>query len=89
MTPQLFCRAGEALYGAAWMAPLSGAIDVAPRTISRWASGKSRLPPNIARELQELVRQRGELLAQVGNELSAALAEADQPPHGPDTPPAT
>jgi hypothetical protein len=86
----LFCRLGEALFGPEWMAPLGAALDgVAPRTIARWASGYSRIPPNVQFEIRDLVRQRAVALGQLQAELDAALAQADQPPPARDRPPAT
>jgi hypothetical protein len=51
-------RAGEALYGESWVAPLSDALDINPRTIQRWASGKNEINPAIWQEILDLIGGR-------------------------------
>jgi hypothetical protein len=39
-----FCRIGSALYGDDWQSPLARALDVATRTVHRWANGQNDVP---------------------------------------------
>ena len=41
---QLLSEVAQALYGAQWQAPLSGAISVSDRSMRRWASGTDAIP---------------------------------------------
>jgi hypothetical protein len=76
MSPELFARIGEALYGDQFVASLSHQLEVAKRTVARWASGQSRIPPSIGQELRQLLAQRADLVAAVRDELEAAIGQA-------------
>ena len=91
MTSELFARVGAALYGDAWMGCLADALLVAPRTVARWASGYSRIPPNVWDELRLLAEQRADLIAMVRADLDIAIARTRTAPAGSahDRPPAT
>ena len=63
MTPALFTRVGEALYGAAsWQSEIARALGVNPRSVRYWASGERPIPANVWAELRDLVDQRGKAL---------------------------
>lgn len=51
MTPALLAAAGTLLYGPEWQAPMARDLDVADRTVRRWAAGQSRVPPGVADDL--------------------------------------
>lgn len=58
MTPQTFETAGRALFRDEWKAPLARALGNDERTIRRWAKGDAPIPPTVAAEIIELVRER-------------------------------
>lgn len=37
-------RAGEALYGRDWQAPLAEVLKISPNTVRRWLSGEAQIP---------------------------------------------
>lgn len=47
MTPIDLEKAGRALYGVYWQTPMAHALSVNPRTVRRWASGESSIPPSV------------------------------------------
>lgn len=55
---EYLARVGTALYGPFWQSELARAIDVAPRTVRRWAAGENRVPPGIWAELSALLTER-------------------------------
>lgn len=76
MSPELFARVGEALYGPNWHAPFAAALNVSVRNVGRMASGYSRIPPGMVGEVRRLIAKRGNLIAAVRDELDAAIAQA-------------
>ncbi len=55
MTPQLLREAGEALYGSQWPYEMARGLDVAVRTVLRWASGTNEIPSRLCTEIQTLI----------------------------------
>lgn len=53
MTPSEFRAFGLAAYGGAegWQTALAARLGVQVRTVRRWASGQSRIPPGVVAEL--------------------------------------
>ena len=60
MTPEQFSAAGEAIYGARWLSPLSRALGVNRRTVERWACGQNPVPERVADDLRDLLRIAGQ-----------------------------
>lgn len=59
MTPaELFRRAGAALYGEHFVAPLAVALGVEKNTVGKWVAGKSPVPVGIWREVAALLTLR-------------------------------
>lgn len=55
MTPDLFCRIGEALYGANWKGAMADDLQIGLRTIQRWASGENAIPNHVKSPLSGLI----------------------------------
>ncbi len=53
-------RAGEALYGERWQAPLSRELGVTDRTVRNWAAERNNCPHDVPEKLLKLLRARGE-----------------------------
>ena len=51
ITPALLRRAGEALYGPAFAAPLSARLGVRRDTLRRWLNGREAVPSGAAHDL--------------------------------------
>lgn len=66
MSPADFTRIGQVLYGAHWKPPMARALDVAERTIRRWAAGEWPVPEDVPAKLLRLLGQRS---AEVGRAL--------------------
>lgn len=61
-SPAAFLRAaGEALYGDRWLGPLARDLDVADRTMRRWAADGP--PERVEDEVRALVARRVEALS--------------------------
>lgn len=68
MTPaELFRRAGAALYGEQFVAPLAVALKVDKNTVGKWAAGKSDVPVGVWADIQELADNRGAELTTVAD----------------------
>lgn len=78
MTPDLFARVGEALYGPNWQAPFAAALGINVRNCGRMASGASRIPPGMATDVRRLIARRRNLLDAVRDELDAAIAQQSE-----------
>ena len=65
MTPATLRAAGEALYGLRWQAPLARDLDVATRTVQRWADGTRGIPAGLADDIRALLKQRIENLREL------------------------
>jgi hypothetical protein len=60
MTPaELFHRAGRALFGEQYVAPMAVLLGVEKNTVGKWRDGKSRVPPNVWNEIATLLHDRG------------------------------
>tara|TARA_R100000655_G_scaffold7725_4_gene20578 strand:- start:375 stop:596 length:222 start_codon:yes stop_codon:yes gene_type:complete len=59
MTPELFKKAGAALFGERWHHPLAEALGVNPRSIQRFASGSRDIPDRFRSELIQLLENKG------------------------------
>lgn len=55
ITPDLLRRAGRALYGNHWKAPLADDLEINLRTIERWESGSQEIPPGVAQDLAQII----------------------------------
>ena len=63
MTPALFSKVGEALYGPSWRRPLSLALKIGERTVRRWQRRGATIPDGIDQRLAVLCRDHaGELV---------------------------
>lgn len=49
---------GEALYGPRWQADIARDIQVADRTVRRWAAGANKVPMSVLTELRAVCRER-------------------------------
>lgn len=54
----LFHRAGVALFGDQYVAPLAVALGVPKNTVGKWRDGKSRVPAGIWDEMRSLTYRR-------------------------------
>lgn len=74
MTPDHLTAVCTALYGEQWKAAAAIDLDVAYRTLLRWANGQFPIPAGIGAELAELARLRAALLTRLASELDATSA---------------
>jgi hypothetical protein len=70
MTPDLLNRVGQALYGVLWQSALAREVNVAVRTMQRWAAGETPIPPKLREELARLTADRREELGNLYWELT-------------------
>lgn len=70
MTPDLLRECGEALYGPQWQSALARDLQVADRTVRRWAAGDFGMPPGLGEELIELLLSRAEAIAEMQERLA-------------------
>jgi hypothetical protein len=55
--PDTLAEVGQWLYGDDWRRELVHKLDVQPRRVRAWASGKEPVPAGVWRELYEALRQ--------------------------------
>lgn len=58
----LLRAAGELLYGAEWQSPLARDLEVAVRTLQRWAGGRYQLPASVWADIAALLEKRADEL---------------------------
>lgn len=69
MTPELLKRAGQALYGHYWRAPVAETFNVSKRQVDSWADRRCAMPSDTAERLAILVLERERGLRRVFHEL--------------------
>lgn len=69
MTPDLLREIGEALYGSRWQSDLARALNVADRTMRRWAAGDFPVPDGAWQEMRALLKDRGVQIAKARRKL--------------------
>jgi len=72
MTPALFERAGRAMFGDAWHAPMAAALGTRVDTVKKLGKGKSVISGNMARDVSEAMRLHADRLAAVRVEVERA-----------------
>ena len=68
VTPAMFSKVGEALYGPSWRLALSKALGVGERTVRRWQNG-GVIPDGIALDLANLCHKHAEILTNFAEDL--------------------
>ena len=75
-THELFCRAGQALYGPRFASDIGRALAMSDRNIRRYVAGDLQMSPSLRLEIANLCMERAEYLAEVASELrTSALAD--------------
>lgn len=67
----LLHEVGPLLYGPHWQAPLAHDLDVAVRTVQRWAAGTAAPPPGVRGDLLRRIENRAAELRNVALRLRA------------------
>ena len=73
MTPARFSQIGELLYGPQWRTALAISLNIAERTVRRWADGINPIPDGIPIVLATLCRDRAEQLSKIADQLSKGV----------------
>lgn len=72
MTRDILKDTGEALYGPRWQSELARDLGVADRTVRRWLSGATDMPPRVALDLWRLCEERAAALDEMAERLKRA-----------------
>jgi hypothetical protein len=80
MNGALLHRCGAALYGERWQSPLARDLEVAVRTVQRWAAGSNPMPAGIWPQIYRLLRRRHIEIAALQRQLADDLG-TDEPDH--------
>ena len=77
----VFTRCARALYGPQFVAALASRLGVPNNTVGKWASGKSRVPPGVWKEIASELEGREAALPQLHEEAArrAAVGHAAPP----------
>jgi transcriptional regulator with XRE-family HTH domain len=70
---ELLARAGRALYGDAWQAPLARALGVSLRTLQRWLAGNGEPHTDILRRVHALLTARAHAIMAARADLAEFL----------------
>lgn len=54
MTPEAFTALGIKLYGPRWKSAFADTLEYDRKTVARWASGRTRIPPHVARAILDM-----------------------------------
>lgn len=68
---------GKALYGERWQTSLANDLRVADRTMRRWGSGASPIPPAIWSEIDEVLAARATCIGGVRRKITAREKQAN------------
>ena len=79
MDANLLRQAGEALYGPRWQTDLARDLEVADRTVRRWAISGD-IPPRVWGEIRKLLRERGAAIAAVRRQIPRSLVAKEKSP---------
>ena len=69
LTPSLFVKIGEALFGPCWRLPLSHEIEVSERSVRRWQNAGATIPEGVGADLAEVCRERAGKLIEIAKYL--------------------
>lgn len=75
----LFDRAGRALYGDHYVAPMAFALKVEKTTVRNWAAGKSYIPRGVWKQVYSAIMERAAELPAIGAELRGLKDENGEP----------
>lgn len=70
MTPELFVGTAEMLFGSHWQQPTARQLGFSERTLRRWATGQTKIPPSAVLALLKAVRTHYDALERVRTELN-------------------
>ena len=76
MTPEQLAAIGEALYGYGWQSEMARRRGVSHRTVRHWASGRNRMPGDLAAWLLSETDARAVDIANARQLLQGWLAAA-------------
>lgn len=71
---ELFDRAGRALFGDHYVAPLAYLLGAEKGTVRNWSAGKSRVPPGVWGQITAALLKRGPEIEGVFREIGAVVA---------------
>lgn len=71
-------RAGEALFGHGWKAPLAALLKIRPSTLDDMSTGRSRIPPALWNDISTLAFHRRKLIEGIE---AAVRFHAGEPPY--------
>ena len=64
MTPETLRDVGAMLFGSLWQTDLAEALGVSDRTVRRWVSGETGIPPAVWLEIASLCEERSGYLTE-------------------------
>ena len=67
----LIAETGRALYGERWQTDMARDLDVADRTVRRWAAGTENPRPGVYVDLMRLCLERAQALDELAERLKA------------------
>lgn len=77
MSPQLFKKAGQALFGISWAIDMGEALEINTRTILRWAKGDmSPIPEPVCQRVLSLLKARGKELERLCIDIELSMLVA-------------
>lgn len=77
MTPQLFERAGRAMFGDEWQPKMADALSVRVDSVKQWKKGRQLIPPDVVTDLAEMMRIDIDVLQAVRAEVLTAAGMVD------------
>ena len=69
LTPAMFSKVGEALFGPSWRLPLAIALKNGERTVRRWQKPGAVIPDGVGSDLAVLCREHAGKLTKIADQL--------------------
>lgn len=69
LTPAMFNKVGEALFGPSWRTALAAALEVGERTVRRWQQPGAVIPDGVGPDLAVLCREHSAELVALADQL--------------------
>ena len=83
LTPVMFNKVGEALFGPSWRTALAAALGVGERTVRRWQQPDANIPAGVMPDLVKLCREHAAELIGYADKFDGITGNYN----GGDTPP--
>jgi hypothetical protein len=80
---RLLIEIGKALYGERWQTSLANDLQVADRTMRRWVSGASPIPPALWSEIDEILAKHADSIGSARRKIAGRETQGSDDERAP------